>query len=299
VQPLKNSEDIAWSIGTTAFAALLEELYTTPKPGLVDLYSCGAHQDMNDQTFEKSAAAIRPFLTEMAAQGYLSGGTPEELFLAVRKTGLAAEQAMYEATDGVNTHKGLIFSLGIFCAAAGRCIREGTEINYENLVSTEKQMTYRILLEELEQIKKRQAVSHGEILLKQYNTWGIRGEAIRGYPSVTGLAVPVMQKGTQLGKDWNLVKLQTLLVLMSSVEDSNILARHNPAVLSQVHSEAAAFLKAGGAYAAAAVEQLRMMDRDYIRRNISAGGCADLLAITIFFELLMKKDGLSSHGMKR
>lgn len=288
---MKHSGDIARHIGTTAFHALLEELYTTPKPGLVDLYSCGAHQDMNVQTFESSAAAIRPFLTEMAAQGYSSGGSLEELFLTVRKTGLAAEQAMYHATDGVNTHKGLIFSLGIFCAAAGRCVREGTDINYQNLVLTEMQMTSRILLKELGQIRQRQAVSHGEILLQQYNTWGIRGEAIRGYPSVTGLAVPVMQEGLRLGKDWNAVKLQTLMVLMSCVEDSNILARHNPEVLTRVHGEAAAFLTAGGAYAADAEGQLKMMDQDYIRRNISAGGCADLLAITIFLELLIKKDG--------
>lgn len=289
---MRSSEDIAWSIGTAAFTALLEELYTTPKPGLVDLYSCGAHQDMNVQTFEQSAAAIRPFLADMAAQGYASDGPPQDLFTAVRKTGLAAEQAMYQATGGVNTHKGLIFSLGIFCAAAGRCIREGKAINYDNLVTTEKQMTSRILLAELEQIRKKPAASHGEMLLKQYNTWGIRGEAIRGYPSVTRLAGPVMQKGLKLGHEWNQVKLQTLLVLMSRVEDSNILARHNPAVLSQVHSEAAAFLAAGGAYAAEAVEQLKKMDQDYIRRNISAGGCADLLAMTIFFELLMKNDDL-------
>lgn len=289
---MRSSEDIAWSIGTAAFTALLEELYTTPKPGLVDLYSCGAHQDMNVQTFEQSAEAIRPFLADMAAQGYLSDGTLQDLFTAVRKTGLAAEQAMYQATGGVNTHKGLIFSLGIFCAAAGRCIREGTAVNYDNLVITEKQMTSRILLAELEQIRKKPAVSHGEMLFKQYNTWGIRGEAIRGYPSVTRLAVPVMQEGLKLGYEWNQVKLQTLLVLMSRVEDSNILARHNPTVLSQVHSEAAAFLAAGGAYAAESAEQLKKMDQDYIRRNISAGGCADLLAITIFFELLMENDDL-------
>ena len=34
---------IAEDIGTKAYYALLEEAYTTPKPGLVDLYSCGDH----------------------------------------------------------------------------------------------------------------------------------------------------------------------------------------------------------------------------------------------------------------
>ena len=56
---VQTAEDIAKSIaediGTKAYYALLEEVYTTPKPGLVDLYSCGAHTDMNVQTFEKSS----------------------------------------------------------------------------------------------------------------------------------------------------------------------------------------------------------------------------------------------------
>jgi triphosphoribosyl-dephospho-CoA synthase len=34
--------------------------------------------------------------------------------------GMACEQAMYAATNGVNTHKGGIFALGLLCFAAGR-----------------------------------------------------------------------------------------------------------------------------------------------------------------------------------
>ena len=45
-------------IARLAAAALVEEVYTTPKPGLVDLNNTGAHRDMTVQTFLYSAAAL-------------------------------------------------------------------------------------------------------------------------------------------------------------------------------------------------------------------------------------------------
>ena len=144
---------IAEDIGKKAYCALLEEVYTTPKPGLVDLYSNGAHSDMDVHTFERSAQALYPWFVQMAMQGYSFFGTPEELFLEIRKTGLEAEKAMYTATNGVNTHKGLIFTLGIFCAAAGRCSREyQRRVTLQKLIDMEQQMTSRILGLELLEI---------------------------------------------------------------------------------------------------------------------------------------------------
>ena len=44
-QAVERAEYLAESIGRMAYQALLEEVYTVPKPGLVDPYSCGAHND--------------------------------------------------------------------------------------------------------------------------------------------------------------------------------------------------------------------------------------------------------------
>lgn len=286
VQTLFKAWEIAVHIGRTAHRALLEEVYTTPKPGLVDWYSCGAHDDMDVNTFEKSADAIAPWFVRMAAQGYHLRCKPEELFLEIRKTGIAAEQAMYRATEGVNTHKGLIFTIGIFCAAAGRCIRDFGEITQGALIDMERQMTAEVLSRELAEIMNKEAQSHGEKNLQQYGTPGLRGEALEGYPSITQLALPVLRKGIQEKRDWNRIKLQTLFQLMSRTQDSNILSRHNPEELEKVHAEAEFFLKRGGAYAEDAMEVLFCMDADYIKRGISAGGCADLLAASIFLEML-------------
>lgn len=281
---------VAVEIGWKAWRALLEEVYTTPKPGLVDAYSNGAHTDMDLHTFEKSAEALRPYFIRMAEQGYTLCCSPENLFRAIRKTGILAERAMYQATGGVNTHKGLIFTLGIFCAAAGRCAASG-KIPYtlSDIFQMQQEMTVDILKKELLEINADTAKSNGEKNLIQYGTFGIRGEAIQGYPAIINLVLPTLLQGITENRDWNHVKLQTLLTLMSEVEDSNILFRHNQKILLCVHDEARQFLEKGGAYSQDALDELCRMDEDYSLRNISAGGCADLLAAGIFLVLLMNE----------
>lgn len=278
---------LAQSIGEKAWKALLEEVYTTPKPGLVDLYSCGAHTDMNVSTFEKSAKALYPYFIQMAVLGYELNVSPEELFKNIRLVGIKAEKAMFQATNGVNTHKGLLFTLGVFCAASGRCIKEYGEIIEDKLFHIQQQMTTKALTAELWKLQGKQPNSHGEENLKKYGLTGIRGEAIKGYPSIRNIAIPVLREGIAKKKDWNLVKIQTLFHLMSEVEDSNIISRKNPKVLYEVQKEAKEFLNQGGAYEENAIEKLYLMDKDYICKNISAGGCADLLATGIFIELLL------------
>lgn len=287
----QTSEYIAEDIGMKAYYALLEEVYTTPKPGLVDLYSCGAHTDMDVHTFEKSAEALKQWFIRMAAQGYLLTCTREELFNQIRKTGIMAEKAMFQATDGVNTHKGMIFTLGIFCAAAGRCMKDYGEINLRTLIRVEQEMTSRVLKNELSALSFNtgECSTNGEKNLRQYGTAGIRGEALAGYPSVTEIALPVLADGIYKKKEWNKIKIQILFALMSRVQDSNILSRKNPKVLYEVQIQAMNFLNEGGAYEEKAMEKLFLMDAEYIRKNISAGGCADLLATCIFLAMICKK----------
>lgn len=293
----KNRRLTAEHIGTLAYRALLEEVYTTPKPGLVDLATTGAHTDMDVHTFERSAAALHPWFVRMALEGETFQGTPRELFLKIRTYGMIAEQEMYRATGGVNTHKGLVFTLGILCAAAGRLKQEGKSMSVRELVYMEQLMTSEILKEEILHLvspsgteeRKERFQTNGIRNLQAYGTAGIRGEALLGYPSVTEAALPVLQQGKREGRDWNLVKLQVLMTLMSQVQDSNILSRTCPEVLKNVHKEAEMFLNAGGAYQKNAVQLLVQMDRSFVQRNISAGGCADILAAAIFLDLLVEE----------
>jgi triphosphoribosyl-dephospho-CoA synthase len=101
-------------IANTAGAALLAELDTWPKPGLVSHVDQGSHTDMDAGTFQASTAAIVPFFAQLTEAGAGGADLP-----ALRDIGLAAERAMLSATGGVNTHRGAIFGLGLLCAAAG------------------------------------------------------------------------------------------------------------------------------------------------------------------------------------
>ncbi len=277
-------EEAAYRIGNMAYRALLEEVYTLPKPGLVDPYSNGAHTDMNVVSFERSAKALKPYFVTMALEGERLWEAPPVLFETIRRIGILAERAMYQATGGVNTHKGLVFHLGILCGAAGACHRSFGRVTLKQLMEMEQAMVRNVLVKEVQNMET--FVSKGEKNLQKYGLTGARGEAISGYSSVFKISLPVMTMGLSNGQEWNRIKLETLFHLMSQVDDSNILSRHNPAVLNQVKKIAAEFLKAGGAYRKESIHLLKELDKWFVKKNISAGGSADLLAVTIFLTLL-------------
>lgn len=273
---------IADWLGQMAEDALLEELYTTPKPGLVDRYSNGAHKDMDLALFEKSAGALRPFFSQMAELGCLCDKHPSAMFPELRKLGIEAEKAMRKATGDINTHKGSIFSLGILCASAGYCYHWNGYIAMHNLIRTEQEMVRKTLTEELNTLAEKEKKSHGETLYKKYGTLGARGEAIHGYASVCKNSLPVLLEGIRKRLDWNRTKLQALLSLMAQVDDTNVLFRTDEETLRAAKQTAARFLEEGGAYKNDCIQKLQLMDAEFTEKNISHGGCADLLAVTIF-----------------
>ena len=123
--------------GALALESMLVEVSVTPKPGLVDRNNSGAHKDMDFFTFMKSAASLARSFEEFSEAGFESGikflkfnftnkniknsadEVLQNLFPVIRKIGIKAEKKMFKATNGINTHKGEIFSLGVFCACAG------------------------------------------------------------------------------------------------------------------------------------------------------------------------------------
>ena len=111
----------ATCIATLAADALRSEVWLTPKPGLVDSINNGSHSDMDLPLFLRSIDAITPWLHQFYALGQQDFLQPRQaMLMRIRPTGIACEQAMFCATQGVNTHKGGIFSLGLLCTAAGR-----------------------------------------------------------------------------------------------------------------------------------------------------------------------------------
>ena len=89
-------------------------------------------------------------------------------------------------------------------------------------------------------------------------------------------------RGIRQHRNFEAVKLQTLITLMSQVEDSNILHRSDMDRLKQVREMSRSFLNAGGVYQPDGMETMMEWDRQFIAWNISPGGSADLLATTLF-----------------
>lgn len=280
--------EYAAKIARMARWALEEEVKTTPKPGLVDMESNGAHSDMNAALFFASARELEPCFVRAVLMGMSPEADPEALFARLRQWGRKAEQRMYAVTGNVNTHKGCIFTIGLFCAAIGCCAHSGSG-SPEEIRAMERRMVSEKLRQELDEISQRKAITHGEDNFLRYGTRGIRGMAIDGYREVFEKALPVLRDGKRQGRCWNQIKLQILVTLMSCIEDSNIIARRNPAVLKAVQQDMKEFLMQGGAYQAGAIRKLREMDERFSREDISGGGSADLLALTLFLDRVTER----------
>src|SRR5699024_4524559 len=99
-----------------AIAALKWEVSFSPKPGLVDTYSNGSHTDMDWKLFYKSADSLLDSFVEIAEKSY-----QQPIALPLReeigRIGRIAEKDMFQATNGVNTHKGAIWSMGLLISA--------------------------------------------------------------------------------------------------------------------------------------------------------------------------------------
>lgn len=284
--------------------ALMAEVSATPKPGLVDLHDNGAHTDMNYDTFAASTGAIVPWLVKMAAAGFAWEQAPEEgLFAAIRPLGMEAERAMFAATGGVNTHKGMIFSMGIVAAAGGWYLRAHERFDPERVLLLCGEMCRELLEQDFQSIDLSHPKTHGEILYARYGARGIRGEVQQGFPSIRTVSLPALRRLKNQGYEDNAAYLDTLLALMAQVDDTNVLIRTSPALLAYEKQEAARILELGGAGTEEGLEALRRLNLDFIVRNISPGGCADLLAVTILLyqlELAIKVPGTpAAHFPKR
>ncbi len=272
--PLTTEEKIA----SIAINAMLQEVATTPKPGLVDCNNSGAHTDMDIYTFFSSASVLQPYFTKMGETGAnFTGEDFTVLLKEIRPIGIDAEKSMFSVTNGVNTHKGLIFSLGILCSATAYIQKREKEINTDEICSIASKMCRGIIDKELKISNNKTTI--GEKLFAREGVRGIRGEAESGFPSVTNLALPYLRKSKG---EWNNRLVNTLLHLMTIVEDSNIIGRHNKSILLETRNQAKEVLDLGGASDDRGMEIIKQMDLNHIDKKISPGGSADLLAVTIF-----------------
>ena len=242
----------AETLGEMAENALLAEVHFTPKPGLVDEANNGAHRDMDVPLFERSAHALRPCFEEFVRLG-IQGASPA----ALQQAGVRAEQAMFAATGGVNTHKGAIYSGALLLHAAGRLLSGEEE---GNLCELAAQTAAAI---------PAPTGTHGAAV--RACCGGIRTEAVSGYPTAQAVLRQLRQSGP----------LDALLLSMSRLDDSTLWHRGGAEGAQLVRSRAADILAAPASEREA---RTRRLDAELIERNLSPGGSADLLAMAFFLE---------------
>ena len=257
----------AMRIGELATRALLWEACAAPKPGLVDRLNSGSHTDMDIFTFMSSAAALQPFFARCAAVGQQTvDRPPAETFRALRRPGMVAEGEMLRATDGVNTHRGAVFLMGLACAAMGRL---GSEIREADTVLDECAAMAAGVTAELTQNES----TAGARLYRTFGLRGIRGEAEDGFPSVRR-ALPVLEAALADGKTPEEAARETLPVLMTLCEDTALVHRAGYEGWLETKQYAADVLRRGATCA-----ELEDFDRWMTERRRSPGGSADLLGL--------------------
>ena len=261
------STTLPYLVARLAVNALKQELDLTPKPGLVDTHDNGAHSDMDYSIMLKSIDALRPYFTKLAVMSY-SDDVPSAAEL--QQLGIEAEKTMLNATGGVNTHRGALFSMGLAVVAACHVIAKG----------------------ETSDLINRWSNTVASIASKMPGGNGTHGDTIRTEHQVMG-AIDLARTGySKLISNWlsfyrdnrndENVNYKTLLLIMSELDDTNVIHRVGFDKAQQVKLDARHLLENFS------IEALEQMNESFITANISPGGAADMLSLTLFLSTLTK-----------
>ena len=254
---------VPYLVADLAERALRLELDTTPKPGLVDRQDNGAHKDMDYALMSKSISALRPYLTRLAVESAKDIDPAK-----IKEIGIEAEKAMLKATGGVNTHKGALFCIGLSVAAASclACSTGAVEAySFKELVSR--------VASEIPSARG----THGAEAKRSFKAVGALENARAAYPELFTDWLPYYR--SLEGDPFRCHK--TLLHIMTTLDDTNILHRRGAEGLAHAEAEAARLLEDFSE------SGLSSLNKDFIRENISPGGSADMLSLTIFIESII------------
>lgn len=265
-----------------AVTALTSEVLLSPKPGLVDRLNNGAHFDMDVELFMKSAEVISTYMANFASIGWENRYLPANMLLPIiREVGLQCEIDMFNVTHGVNTHKGAIFSFALISAAMGKHWDHITEISIHDLCNEVATICAGIVRNELKNSDEQNTA--GQKIFKKHGIAGARGEAEKGFQSVRLIALPILDRlWGQYSEEK--IYLHILMNLVAYTNDTNIISRKGIQGLVFAQDIAKHYLNSGSVFNDQDLMRLKGIDNLFILNNISPGGCADLLAITLYLK---------------
>lgn len=257
------SEELACA----AYDSLLDELYTTPKPGLVDRNNCGAHTDMDIPLLEKSAESLIPFFRDAVLMGMDRCNMS-----ALRARGIEAEKTMFEVTEGVNTHKGMVYSMGLILAGMGISLSEGGSC-IENAAALARQDS---------EIQLERSLAgpdtNGGAVYSKYGARGASGEAADGFPDAL-YCCERLAFYRSLGCEEPAAL--AFCDSMARLEDTNLLHRGGAEGLAYARMAAS---EISSMPIAERIDALQELDRAMTERWLSPGGSADMLALAFLLE---------------
>ncbi len=247
------------------------ELDLYPKFGLVSSHDSGAHEDMDFQMFVNSTFSIKPYLKEYILYGLRDIENPEEL----REIGKRAEKAMFNTTNNVNTQKGLIFILGIFLPVISKAIRNN--LGQDFIKKEVIKISNLIIGDYYSNLLDKESKTHGDIIYLKHNLKGIRGEVLNGLDVIFDIP-------SYRDRPVGYVHLEYLIHLMSVIDDTTIIHRNDFETLQDVKTTMSDIVKSGGYTNNIAL--ISNLSNEYIKKNISPGGSADMLIVKIIYEEL-------------
>ena len=260
------SSTIPYIIAHLATRALQAELDTTPKPGLVDKRDNGAHRDMDHALMLRSIRALHPYFIRLAQLGCSSPQPPHDDIVRI---GIEAERAMFEATGGVNTYKGALFSMGLaVIAAGGAALCHNTNAMSSSIAALASRFP----------ITKG---THGSEAKTKACLKGALDNARDGYRMLFEAWLPFYETCVESADPYALHK--TLLRIMCDLDDTNIVYRTSLATMLQVKEESKLLLQSFS------IMGLETMNSKFIRCNISPGGSADMLSLVVFLYSVIRK----------
>ena len=280
---------IPYIIGHLASMALQAELDTTPKPGLVDRNDNGAHRDMDHALMQRSIQALHPYFVRLAQLGFTDKQPCHDEIVNI---GIEAEREMFKATGGVNTHKGALFSIGLAAVAlAGEAFCRITQAERcgtmaYNDVNSKQIQSLSNSIASLARLFPDTNGTHGSKAKANNILKGALDNAREGYTQLFKAWLPFYIDRIAEGDNYALHK--TLLRIMCDLDDTNIVYRTSMETMQEVKTEARQMLDASRNivnFEAA----LQAMNTDYIHRNISPGGSADMLSLVVFLSCIVRK----------
>jgi triphosphoribosyl-dephospho-CoA synthase len=260
--------------------ALHTEARLTPKPGLVDERGGASHPDMSVDLLLASADELREPLRQ-CAEAALTMPLGPDLRARLGRIGRAGERRMLDVTGGVNTHRGALWALGLLSAGVAVTSEAASAANFAAQLARIPDPC----------APMPTTPSHGQRARMQCGTPGAVGEATAGFPHVVRIGLPAMRLSRSRCESAESTALDALIAIMTTLDDTCVVHRGGTLGLRMVQRRAANIMAAGGCGTARGRSRLEAFCVEADDRGLSMGGSADLLAATLFLDLLAQPEG--------